>query len=116
MIKLSKNYKLGIITDAWPSIRNVYKTEMMDTYFDPFIISSIYGVTKSEIGLFYRALKGIEEKPEECIFVDDSMENCKIAQELGMNVLVLKRNEAEHEEKGMKVIGNLRELENVLGL
>lgn len=44
--KLRKKYKLEIVSDAWPSLLDVYKKAKMDIYFDGFIISSMIGVAK----------------------------------------------------------------------
>jgi len=112
--RMKSNYFLGIITDAWPSVINVYKKANMLEYFDPFIVSSMFGTSKPEKELFAVALNMIKERPEECLFVDDSISNCKIAQEFKMNVVALKRNSNMKEEDGIKVVANLFDLENLL--
>ena len=77
--KLNLKYELGIISDAWPSLKSVYKVNKMLQYFEPFIISSIYGCIKQGYDLFRFALANAAQKPDECLFVDDSYANCKRA-------------------------------------
>lgn len=49
---LSKKYKIGVVSDAWPSLKNVFKDAGLYEYFDTFIISSILGVVKPDKKLY----------------------------------------------------------------
>lgn len=107
---LGTKYKLGIISDAWPSLLGVYRQENVLSYFDPFIISSIYGCTKEGYELFKIALGEIVERPEECLFVDDSYGNCMRASKLGMNVLLMDRNKNKSYGNEIEVISSMNEM------
>ena len=112
--KLKLNYDLGIISDAWPSLLDIYRYNNMFKYFEPFVISSMYGCTKEGLNLFRFALANVAEHAEECLFIDDSIENCKRAKKLGMQVMVLNRNSFYKPNSAIPVVSNMIELEKVL--
>lgn len=113
IIELSKNYKLGIISDAWPSLINVYKCAAMYSYFNPFIISSIHGCTKEKNKLFEIALHEAKLKSNECLFIDDSLKNCKRARKLGFNVVLLNRDSLKINTK-ITQVKDMKELEKII--
>lgn len=108
---LSKRFALGIISDAWPSIFRVYQDANMRQYFDPFIVSSMYGQTKAGSALFKIALSTIAEPASECLFVDDSIGNCLRAKDLGMQVIVLNREAEMTGDAGIAWVRSMKELE-----
>lgn len=55
--------------------------------FDAFFPSHEVGMRKPEPELFRLALKQLEAKPEETVFVDDMEENAKAAQALGIQTV-----------------------------
>jgi putative hydrolase of the HAD superfamily len=114
--RLKYKYDLGIISDAWPSLFNVYRHNDMYKHFEPFIISSMYGCTKQEYDLFRFGLANVAEHPEDILFVDDSYENCMRAAKLGMNVIVLNRNKYYRSRKNILHVSNMEELEKVVGI
>lgn len=90
--ELSKVYKLAVVSDAWPSLENVFKKAQLRDYFSSFIISSIKGVTKPNELMYKTALEELNVSPEEAIFIDDSIINCDGAIKLGINSFVLCRD------------------------
>ena len=90
--ELSKEYKLAIVSDAWPSLENVFKKAELRNYFSSFVISSIKGVTKPHEVMYKTALEELNVYPEEAIFIDDSMKNCDGAINLGIRSFVLCRD------------------------
>ena len=90
--ELSKEYKLAIVSDAWPSLENVFKKAELRNYFSSFVISSIKGVTKPHEVMYKTALEELNVYPEEAIFIDDSIKNCDGAINLGINSFVLCRD------------------------
>jgi len=50
--RLGRQYRLGIISDAWPSIFGMYRSNGLHEAFDPFIVSSMHGATKAQRTLF----------------------------------------------------------------
>lgn len=90
--KLSKKYKLAVVSDAWPSLENVFINANLRDYFSSFVISSIKGVTKPNELMYKTALEELEVSPEEAIFIDDSIKNCDGAINLGIESFVLCRD------------------------
>lgn len=114
---LSKEYKLGIVSDAWPSLDSVYEAAGLRNCFSTFIISSILGVTKPEAIMYQTALDELGILPENTLFVDDNLKNCIGARNLGIHSVLLCRNKFEYVlkkllsiGKGYDVINNLEQL------
>lgn len=92
MPEFSKEYKLAVVSDAWPSLENVFKKAEMRQYFSSFVISSIKGVTKPDPLMYQTALQELGVSPQEAIFIDDSMKNCDGAMKLGIKSFLLCRD------------------------
>jgi len=119
--KLRKKHKLGIVSDAWPSLLDVYKKAKMDIYFDGFIISSMIGVTKPNKKMYLTALEKLGILPSEAIFIDDNLDNCMGAIELGIRSILLCRDKEKYHlyenikiDDNLDVINTLAELEQYL--
>lgn len=89
---LSKNFKLAVVSDAWPSLENVFKQAGLRDYFSSFAISSVIGVTKPNELMYKTALEELCVSPDEAIFIDDSIRNCNGALKLGIRSFVLCRD------------------------
>ena len=118
---LKEKYKLAIVSDAWPSLLDVYNENNMTSYFDSIVISSFLGTSKPDIKMYNTALKELNVKPEEAIFVDDSPKNCDGAMAVGINAVLLCRNKQAYITaklksigKGYKVINSLNQLLKIL--
>jgi putative hydrolase of the HAD superfamily len=90
--ELSKSYKLAVVSDAWPSLENVFREAGLRNYFSSFVISSKKGVTKPDDLMYKTALDELNVLPEEAIFIDDNMYNCNGAIKLGINAFLLCRD------------------------
>jgi putative hydrolase of the HAD superfamily len=90
--ELSKSYKLAVVSDAWPSLENVFRDAGLRNYFSSFVISSKKGVTKPDELMYKTALDELNVLPEEAIFIDDNINNCNGAIKLGINAFVLCRD------------------------
>lgn len=89
---LSCKYKLALVSDAWPSLENVYVKAGLRDYFSSFIISSILGVTKPNKLMYETALNDLNVLPEEAIFIDDNIRNCDGARKIGIQTALLCRD------------------------
>lgn len=119
--KLREKYKLGIVSDAWPSLWGVYVKAEMDIYFDCVVISSFLGVIKPNAKMYQTALEQLKVSPQEVIFIDDNLENCIGAMKLGINSILLCRNKWEYYWNKFKgfgkkyfVINSLEEINKIL--
>lgn len=103
--KLKEKYKLGIVSDAWPSLLDVYANKNLDGYFDCIVISSILGVTKPNPKMYQTALNELELSPQEVIFIDDNLQNCRGAMKLGIKSILLCRNKWVYWGNKLKSLG-----------
>ena len=94
MLEKWKNdgYKLGVISDTFPSLANCFKTLSIYDYFDVFVMSSDYGIFKPHEKMYLSALNPLNAKGEESIFVDDGVENLDGAAKLGVNPVQIARS------------------------
>lgn len=118
--KISEKYKLCIVSDAWPSLRGVYKKAGLDKYFTSMIISSELGITKPNKQMYKAALNELNLKENEVIFIDDNSKNCDGAYKLGIYSIILDRifvNRIYDKfilKTNHRIIKNLYELENLI--
>ena len=103
--KLSKKYKLAIVSDAWPSLLDVYRKTGLDAYFSQIVISSILGTSKPDKEMYLTPLRALHIEPGEAIFIDDSIINCLGAAELGIETFLLVRQKRSYIVKKIKSIG-----------
>lgn len=118
--ELSKEYKLCLVSDAWPSLRGVYKKAGLDKYFSEIIISSEIGATKPNERMYKEALKRLNLKACEVIFIDDNIKNCDGATSLGIRSIVLDRVLVSRLHSRFilrtknKIVKNLEELKKII--
>lgn len=106
--RLSKKYKLGILSDGWASSYRVLKNNMLDIYFNKILISSVYGCVKTD-GIFFEILiKEMKIDPKDTIFVDDRELILDIAHKY--NFIPIKMNRGEDELSKYPTIKILDEL------
>ncbi|BCN29061.1 hypothetical protein bsdtb5_03560 [Anaeromicropila herbilytica] len=118
MIPLLHNkYKLAVVSDAWPSLTDVFINAGLYSYFSSFIISSQIGVTKPNEKMYLTALNELNVMPDRAIFIDDNLNNCLGAKRLGIHAILLCRDEKYYISqkimsigKGYSVIHSLNEL------
>ena len=119
--ELKGRYKLAIVSDAWPSLLDVYDENNMTLHFDSIVISSFIGTSKPDSEMYNTALQELKVKPENAIFIDDSLKNCIGAMEVGMNAVLICRNKQAYIKEKLKSIGkeyrvinNLKQLYKIL--
>jgi putative hydrolase of the HAD superfamily len=114
LIKLSQSYKLGIVSDTWPSLQRVFVNRGLKKYFSTFIMSSIYGSYKAEKILFKIALEELSVNPFEAIFIDDSETNLVAAEEFGIVPILIDRYNTNGLKSKYPMIRSLGELMELL--
>jgi len=117
---LKETYQLGIVSDAWPSLLDVYEHAGLKKYFSTIIISSVLGTQKPDKRMYEAALESLCVNPQEAIFIDDSIQNCVGAAKVGIKPYLLCR---EHKTKllptlytkwkGIQIIPSLNPLLNL---
>jgi len=116
---LQESFKIALVSDAWPSMRLIYDYNDMTKYFDKMVISSELGVLKPDALMYKTALEGIGLLPEECIFLDDNIDNCIGAKKLGIIPILVSRNHEDYiinckKYKDYINIENLEQLKEIL--
>jgi HAD superfamily hydrolase (TIGR01509 family) len=87
--KLKENYKLGIINNGTAITIPYFKKENnFEEFFSTFINSSEINIEKPDSRIYFIALEQMKLKPEECIFIDDTMDNVLGAEKIGMKGLL----------------------------
>jgi len=83
--KLKENYKLGIINNGTAITIPYFKKENnFDEFFQTFINSSGVDIEKLDSRIYLMVLEQMKLKPEECVFIDDTMDNVLGAEKVGM--------------------------------
>ena len=116
--KLHEHYRLAIVSDAWPSLENIYIDAHLRDYFSSFVISTQLGVSKPNRLMYQKALQELGVQPHEAIFIDDNIINCEGAIKLGIDAILLCRDKdlylAYKQINKIDVILGLNELEEIL--
>ncbi len=112
--KLEKKYDLGIVSDAWPSLVNVYEKANLRQYFKAFVVSALLGVEKPNPKMYTTALDALNIKPQEALFIDDRPNNCEGARALGIHAMLLSRDEETMLHHDFPVISDLHQLVEIL--
>ncbi len=84
---LRPRYQTGIISNAWPDLRQDLINKKVEDAFDALIISSEVGVMKPDPKIFRIALEKLGVAAREAIFVDDTPDNVDAARSLGMQAI-----------------------------
>jgi HAD superfamily hydrolase (TIGR01509 family) len=97
--RLSKKYKLGVLSNALPSRRHhELKIDNIDKYFDVVIISSEEGVRKPNREIYEIAIEKSGYKKEEILFIDDKVSYLDGAVNAGIENVALFKTESEKYE------------------
>lgn len=95
---LSRAYRLGILANQEPWIREVLARDGLDGFFEVWAISAEVGVEKPDPGIFRYALELAGAPPERCAMVGDRLDNDVVAaRRQGMRAVWLLRGEAPDE-------------------
>lgn len=90
--ELKNKYKLAVINNGNSIARKYWKEKFDFSIFDLFINSAEEGIKKPDPKIFLLACGRLGVKPEECLFMDDSLENIEAAKNLGMKTIWWNKN------------------------
>jgi epoxide hydrolase-like predicted phosphatase len=82
---LRPHYFVGLISNAWPDLREYVAKQGFDDAFDHMVISGEVGVMKPEARIYQIALEQAGVSPNEAVFVDDFYENIEGCRAVGMH-------------------------------
>ena len=110
---LSTNYKIGIISDTWPSADNMLRSAAIYDYIDTFTYSCNLGVCKPNTVMFADAIEKMGLAPHDTVFIDDLEENLEAAIAFGINPIMILTHTNKSENK-YPSINELSEVKNAL--
>jgi putative hydrolase of the HAD superfamily len=111
-------YKIGLITNG----KNVIQYGKIDKlnlreYFDTIVVSEEAGVKKPNKLIFENALKNLNLRPEECIYIGDHpINDIDGADKAGMKTIWIKVNQPWREELTVKPLKAITKLSELFGL
>ncbi|MCY3591666.1 MAG: HAD-IA family hydrolase [Acidobacteria bacterium] len=87
----SAGFRMGVVSDNWPSLGRRFHTMGLRSYFDAFVISALVGSSKPCESIYRVAVEEIGIPPEHLAFVDDRPVNAATAERIGMKGIVISR-------------------------
>ena len=107
-----KKYKLVLLSnDVSEWSRYLTKFHEIDKYFFDKIVSGDVGIKKPDPEMFSLALSRLGCRAEDCLFIDNSVNNLNKAAELGIKTILFNRDNVTYE--GVTV-NSFSELDNLL--
>jgi len=105
---LKKNgYKLILLSNASYKQKDYWLNIPCHVFFDERVVSSEVKLCKPQPEIFKYVLDKYNLKPEETVFMDDSISNCEAADYVGINAIVFHGDVqeliAKYKELGVKV-------------
>lgn len=106
--------KLGVVTGGYElDIEQILPKAGLEKFFDVCVGADTTGKRKPSPQAFKHALKRLDVKPEEAVFVGDSLEQDYLgAQKVGMKAVLIQREGKP--AAGVKAIASLRQIFDVL--
>ena len=109
--KAGKKYKLVLLSNdvsEWSKYLTAFHG--IDRYFHDKIVSGDVGVKKPDPGIFSLAVSRLGCRAEDCLFVDNSVNNLNAAAELGIQTVLFNRDGVEYEGTTVNSFAELGEL------
>lgn len=86
--QLKRHYTIALLTNADNIFRPLLKSKFhIDGLFNYVIISAEVGLAKPDPNIFRKACEIISVRPEQCVFIDDSLSNVQSASNIGMHAI-----------------------------
>jgi putative hydrolase of the HAD superfamily len=108
--RLRGRFKLGVISNAPPSLPEGLEYLELATYFETIVVSALVGVQKPAPAIFQIALDRLGVAATEAFFVDDIEENVAAATALGLSAALIDRDDKHPQAACLRI----RSLEEVL--
>jgi putative hydrolase of the HAD superfamily len=90
-----RGYRLGVLSDTFPSLELSLKALAIDRYFQTFTVSAVVGLEKPDVRIFQAALQALGTATEETLFVSTALVASDNARALGITAFHLDRTLAE---------------------
>jgi putative hydrolase of the HAD superfamily len=102
---LQKKYMLALVSNCGVGTFDVIKALGLTRFFDVIVLSYEVGVRKPDERIYVEALKRMELKGDECVFVADEISDLEGARRLGMRTMLVRQGVStfcEAEDLGFK--------------
>lgn len=92
---LKQTYKIGLLSNiGYDSLRGeLFSDDELATYFDAMVLSSDVHIIKPNPDIFVMMADRLGVLPEECVMVDDLLQNIRGANDAGMPGIVFTSNQ-----------------------
>ena len=104
------NYRMGVISDTFPSLRLTLEAVGLDHYFDVFVCSDQVGVMKPEPLIYQTALHLMGVSAQESLYVDDYDVEADGARALGFTEFHVCRDGEPKEEWDIASLSEMIEI------
>lgn len=109
LVALSGRYRLGLISNAFPSVGDVMDELDLARFFSSMVISSSARVAKPDPRIYQQALESLDVGARQSVFVDDLPANLETAEKMGFQVYLMDRND-RHEDSQYPRLKDMMEL------
>jgi len=106
--RLRRYYRLGVITNAYPSMDCVFDRLKLRRFFDQITISAYVGYAKPEPQIYLQALEAMKCKPHQAFFIDNKPDNVAGAKKVGIDGVTLCRD-APTQSQNIRALSELDE-------
>lgn len=110
-----RNYKqydfVLLSNDVKEWSKYLFELHGLQKYFKESIVSGEIHMRKPEHRIFVYAIEHLQCNPQECIFVDNSVQNLNAAQKAGIDTVLFNR---DHEVYSGNIVNSFRELDRLL--
>ncbi len=114
MERLRGSYKLGVISDTWPSVETILRHGGIYDYFDTLTFSCFLGTYKPDERMYLDAIKKIGLPPGETVFIDDYEDNLDGAARCGIQPVLITTSPYEKNTGRYPSISRLSEIFDLL--
>jgi putative hydrolase of the HAD superfamily len=89
----SEGLRLSILSNMFPYQAKIIKEMNGCSLFDDLFFSCEKGLKKPDLEFYELAIREMNVRPQECLFIDDKEENLLPAEKLGMKTVLAKKQE-----------------------
>ncbi len=109
LARLGKTYRLGVLSDTWPSLHRIFSNYGIRDCFEAFVLSCDVGVFKPDPMIYEVLIQKLALPPHQIVFVDDVVKNLEGAKKAGIRPVQILRKDFPRGD--FPVVKDLGELE-----
>lgn len=111
-VEHKKMYKLALLSnDVSEWNKHLVKHHKIAEYFDLSVVSGDVGCRKPDRMIYEIILEKLDQPAQECVFIDNSVKNLRVASELGMDTILFNSDNEQYEGK---IVYSFKELTDIL--